>query len=116
MQTATIATKKIIDPRKSLEDFYNLSLVENIPTLIADKALNNDNGPPNNTYFMEQNDDNLTKEVISKIFEDPRITLEQREQISKSILHNKIKVLKAFHSINMQNFIYNYHNNNTYYI
>jgi hypothetical protein len=97
--------KKDKPPRKVLESYYDLNKIDNVPNEINYKKIPYRKKSNYNVTIMNDDldseinitkdkliFDNETKDLLVKLYSNNNISLEQREVISKSILHGKIEI------------------------
>lgn len=101
----SIEAKKDKNPRKVLESYYDLKKIDNVPNEINYKKIPYRKKSNNNVTIMNDDldseinitkdkllFDSETKDLLVKLYSNNNISLEQREVISKSILHGKIEI------------------------
>eukprot|EP00601_Ochromonadales_sp_CCMP2298_P003468 CAMPEP_0173170046 /NCGR_PEP_ID=MMETSP1141-20130122/1029_1 /TAXON_ID=483371 /ORGANISM="non described non described, Strain CCMP2298" /LENGTH=154 /DNA_ID=CAMNT_0014091915 /DNA_START=136 /DNA_END=597 /DNA_ORIENTATION=+ len=76
------------NPREALQKFYAMDASNPIPKSLADKIMPRRHAAENPGDFTKVRKERATSDLF-----DPRITLEQREQIASSILHGKVELL-----------------------
>lgn len=103
-----------IDPRAILIKKYSntkKNFTDELPKDIFEKLFSSEGSVCSDLYDPELDKD---KQIISTIFKDNRITLEQKEQISKSILNGNYEIFNHYDKNSYNNSYNNSYSNNSY--